>query len=627
MNRIIVGFKGGVAGCDSLQTVGSKQIMSHMSQMQGSRVAKILAHSARANKKSSLPVSPRRAPTQQALYKMSNARHLQPPATTTTETMSNGTGNGYKANISSLSFCSGWEQPFTLGPTRRIMTANKMVHMNAEPRNGVTSMMRTFIISQPLDAKINRQLRYLPCPSLGSLSQSIPPANITCENSESGPAKALFLSGQQEQRKSTLQEPSRATLPIHSTPKPMMNLAVSQLLSTMTNQVVASKPVSMLSNVFARFMTTLQGPNINSLGSGRSFEDEQEMLLSNSKANKIVKINACGELYNELARTKPHLFGTSPKGRGIDFDVQYYDSLDLIRYPARVGEAAEPPVVCLLHGAPGHYKDFSSLMTYLTAKNIRVVAPNFPDYSATFEHSFRHSSRERLDYLLNFFKAIKLNKIDMMIGHSSAVYTMFELLGHTMNDKNPAPIIRSLGLFSVPSHELPSNMSVTPFRLLTLRLFDFPLMRPLIVAMIQTFVKLQGIRNRVDKDRIENLLIAASAVGYSEHPRMKDHLSLIHKFKIPVFMLVGTSDKLIPMESFNNLKADLGITSEDEVKFYHSNGGLAKDVVIPNHLIDVSQFDNGGHYTFQRYSAQVNEDVYKFLLNRVIKDSIESTKL
>lgn len=397
----------------------------------------------------------------------------------------------------------------------------------------------------------------------------------------------------------------------------------------MTNQLMSSKPISILSNIVTRFASTLQGPNFGSIGSGIPIEDEQEMILSNSKGNKTVKINACGRVFTELATTKPHLYGTAPKGKGIDFQVQYYDYQDLIEATHRRPEA---PVVCLLHGAPGHYKDFASLINYLTIKGIRVVAPNFPDYSATFEHSFRHSPSERLDFLLEFFKAINLAKIDMIIGHSSAVYTIFRLLDHSLgasksSDDSFRPQIRSLGLFSVPSHELPPNMNVTPFRLFTLRLFDFPIMRPLILALIQTFVKIQGIQNRVDKNKIENLLIAASAVGYSEHATMKNHLKLIHQFRVPTFMLFGTSDRLIPEESFNRLKADLGVTNQDEVKSYDSLGVVKKDIVSPNELVDVSQFDDGGHYTFQRFPTQVNDDVYRFLIRRVIKDSFESTKL
>lgn len=384
-------------------------------------------------------------------------------------------------------------------------------------------------------------------------------------------------------------------------------------------------PFAMLSGVLARFMSTTQTKN--TIGSGLPIEDEQEKLLSNSKGNKQLKINACGKLYNELSRSI--LFRGAPKKRGINFTVQYYDSLELLEPIERRSRA---PIVCLLHGAPGHYKDYSSLINFLTLRGVRVIAPNFPDYSATLEHGFRHSPRERLDFLLEFFKAIQVDKVDMMIGHSSAVYTIFELINHSLaSSTSPSDTFKlqvsSLGLFNTPSHELPPNLAVTPLRLFTLKLFDYTLFRPLLMTVIHTFVRLQGIANRVDDKKIDNLLIAASAMGYSEHNKMVNYVKLIHKFKLPTFLLIGTRDRIIPMRCFEQLKRDLGITSENQVKFYNGDGSVNRDVRDPNELVDVSQFDCGGHYTFQRFSAQVNEDVYKFLVQRVTREAYETTRL
>lgn len=378
----------------------------------------------------------------------------------------------------------------------------------------------------------------------------------------------------------------------------------------------------MLANTINRFISTVQN---KTFGSGMPIESEQEKLLSSSRGNKQLEINVCGKLYADLAREKPLLYGSAPKDKGINFTVHYYDSQDFLS----AAERLKAPTVCLLHGAPGHYKDFASLINFLTVRGVRVIAPNFPDYSATFDHCFRHSPRERLEFLLEFFRAIELTKIDLMVGHSSAVYTMFALLNHSLNEAGPStsrrPQVRSLGLFSTPSHRLPPNLAVTPFRMFTLRLFEYPIFRPVILALIHTFTRLQGIRNRVDRNRIEDLLIAASAVGYSNHEKMADQLKLIHRFQLPVFLLIGTKDRLIPMKCFDELKSDLGVRSEEQVKFYNSDGSLSRGVVEPNGLVEVSEFALGGHYTFQRFSQQVNEDLYAFLRRRVVGG--ESTRL
>lgn len=373
---------------------------------------------------------------------------------------------------------------------------------------------------------------------------------------------------------------------------------------------------------FNRFLSSAQ-QSLSSTGGGavRQLEsDRQAALLANPKTNKRVQITACAQLYAELSKIKPILFSGAPH-EGIQFDVEYYDSLELLAAEGAPGSGKQPPIVCLLHGAPGHYRDFAGLLEHLTKLGIRVIAPNFPDYSATFDHSFRHSPRERLDFLLHFFRAINVRRFDLVCGHSSAVYTMFELLTHSKMAGRMEAVdrfeIKSLGLFSTPSHVLPHNLAVTPFRLFTLKLFDYSVLRPFLLAIVHTFVKFQGIRNRVDKSRIEDLLIAASAVGYSQHAKMADRLKLLQRHKIPAILVYGTRDRLITVNNFKLLEKDLGVTSELQVKRYKADGDVARSPSEHSELVDVSVFESGGHYTFQKYSGQVAGDIHSFLRRRV----------
>lgn len=380
-----------------------------------------------------------------------------------------------------------------------------------------------------------------------------------------------------------------------------------------------SRNSRMLSLVFTKFMSTMNSKS--TIGSGT-----QGNTSLDNRGIKQIKVNACGQLYSELQKTKPSLYGRAPANSGIDFNVEYYDSLDLLK-PEQESKA---PVVCLLHGAPGNYQEFSDSINYFTGKGFRVVAPNFPDYSYTFEHSFRHSPPERLEFLLNFFQAIQIKRIDMLIGHSSAVYTLFELVNHSFNssDTKRKIYVGSIGLFNTPTYNLPENLVATPIRMFTLQLFDYPLLRPIIIALIHTFVRIQGIRNRVERGRIDNLLIAASSMGHADTDKIYEYLKIIRKCKVPTFALIGCNDKLIPMRCFNQLKQDLGIKNDKQVKHYNANGDIKQNVEDLNELVEVSEFESGGHYTFQRFSRQVNEDINNFLIRKVLRKSyMETTKL
>uniref|UniRef100_A0A6G1SAX3 AB hydrolase-1 domain-containing protein n=1 Tax=Aceria tosichella TaxID=561515 RepID=A0A6G1SAX3_9ACAR len=346
--------------------------------------------------------------------------------------------------------------------------------------------------------------------------------------------------------------------------------------------------------------------------------------LVHSRCKKQIEIRACGRLYSELVKSNPILFSGAPKGDGILFKVDYYDSIDMVNF-------RQVPTICLLHGSPGQYEDFASLINFLTIRGYRVLAPNFPDYNATYQYSFRHSPRERLDFLLEFFRALDVKKIDMLIGHSGSVYTMFELLDHSFSDdtSNWATTsrdfkmeVRSVGMFCTPSHRLPRNAAITPLRLFSLKLFDYPMLRPLLSACLGWWVKMHGIRNRVDKDNIENLLMSASTVGYSEHNKLEARFGLLKRHKIPSLLVYGSKDRLIDVYRFEQLERDLGVTDQARVKRYRSDGSLEKDrsssESARQQLVDVSRFEGGGHYVFQRYSNQVNEDVYEFLKERLL---------
>ena len=384
-----------------------------------------------------------------------------------------------------------------------------------------------------------------------------------------------------------------------------------------------SKDVASRKQILHRNLSSAQEQSSSpSKSSGKPINDEQEKLLLNLNCNKRIKINTCGSLFEQLAKDHPSLYASAPVTKGIDFVVSYYDNLSVLQASSSNQKRTNDSsllTVCLLHGAPGHYKDFASLINYLTSRNVRIVAPNFPDYSATFDYNFRHSALERACYLQDFFNAINLNAMDMMIGHSSAVYTMFELTSQSLSSSSNRLRIRSLGLLSTPSHQLPGNLAVTPLRMFTLKLFDYPFLRPVLLTLIGVFVKLQGIRNRVDKEKIDDLLIAASAVGYSGHFRMRDQLKLVREFKLPIFMLYGTKDSLIPKHFFDKLKQDIGMTKDEQVKSYRSDGSIERTPTErDDSFVEVVEIASGGHYAFQRYSSQVNKEIYEFLLREVL---------
>src|SRR6185437_5922453 len=77
-----------------------------------------------------------------------------------------------------------------------------------------------------------------------------------------------------------------------------------------------------------------------------------------------------------------------------------------------------------LHGVPGSYRDFSKMMEYFQPRqDIRLIAPNMPDFSLTHQTgSFWHSAQERAQLTRDFLVAIKATKIDLFVVHSAGIH-------------------------------------------------------------------------------------------------------------------------------------------------------------------------------------------------------------
>lgn len=150
---------------------------------------------------------------------------------------------------------------------------------------------------------------------------------------------------------------------------------------------------------------------------GSSFEQQ-----SNQK--RQVKMKTCADVY-DYWRTCKRLYKKAPKD-GVEFQVDYIDTGLALNDEQR----SKMPIALALHGAPGSYHDFKLLINHLSQQKVRVIAPNFPEYIATVKTKvlFRHSADEKAAYLRDFLKAINVNKIDLLVSHSSAIFPTLLIL-------------------------------------------------------------------------------------------------------------------------------------------------------------------------------------------------------
>lgn len=160
---------------------------------------------------------------------------------------------------------------------------------------------------------------------------------------------------------------------------------------------------------------------------------EKRLSYFNQQLNpkRQVKFKTCADVYDHWRSCKKRLYRKAPKD-GVEFQVDYIDTGLSLSEEQR----AKAPIALALHGAPGSYHDYALLINHLSQQDVRVIAPNFPEYIATVKTKvlFRHSADEKAAYLRDFLKAINVNKIDLLVSHSSAIFPTLLILLNANNE-------------------------------------------------------------------------------------------------------------------------------------------------------------------------------------------------
>lgn len=129
-----------------------------------------------------------------------------------------------------------------------------------------------------------------------------------------------------------------------------------------------------------------------------------------------ITVRTCVGIYDELKVTRPEFFGNAPS-EGVDVTVDYADTW-------QEGKQFDKVIVAV-HGAPGKYNHFYQLIEYYRNTNVRVIAPNLPDFSHTREtKSFWHTTKEKTMFIKDFLAKLDINEIDCLISHSFGFQTI-----------------------------------------------------------------------------------------------------------------------------------------------------------------------------------------------------------
>lgn len=134
---------------------------------------------------------------------------------------------------------------------------------------------------------------------------------------------------------------------------------------------------------------------------------------------KPITVNFGKSLYPKLRLQNPKLYKYYRSG-GLDVTVDYLDT--------KQDGKEYKKVIVATHGTPDTCRTFSILAQHYLDSDVRVVAPNLPNFTQTRKNKiFWHTSEEKAQFVREFLHKIGVDSIDCLLSHSFGVQEMSKL--------------------------------------------------------------------------------------------------------------------------------------------------------------------------------------------------------
>lgn len=247
------------------------------------------------------------------------------------------------------------------------------------------------------------------------------------------------------------------------------------------------------------------------------------------------------------------------------------------------------------------------------------------EYTATVmtKTLFRHSADEKAAYLRDFLRAINVNRIDLLVSHSSAVFpsllillndshnyeyldssgkavqtsphnntTTYNKNKKNKNSNNTAGAkgqqviegsryhieIRALALFNPAGHRLPQSMKPTWFKCGSVRIYQNKLGRSIFQKFGSGFLTIVGVPVRVDN--MDHVMLSATVMRNSECQRVVQQLNYLNQLKLPTLLVFSENDKLIEKDIFYEMTRFMGL-NRNHFDIFNHQGEIERARKLP----------------------------------------------
>lgn len=197
-----------------------------------------------------------------------------------------------------------------------------------------------------------------------------------------------------------------------------------------------------------------------------------------------------------------------------------------------------------------------------------------------------------------------LNRIDLLVSHSSAVYPTVLL----WKDQEVAEI-KSIAFLNPSGHRRIKAMRPKIVTSVFVRVYQNRLGRGLCRTFGTTVLSITGCPVR--PDNMDNVILSATTMVYSKFRHLEEYLNEIREKGVPILMVLSENDKLVDTQISYEMAHILG-AKQDSFSVYNQYSVLEKE--RKSHFLPwIVVLPEGGHYSFVNHPKVVNGEIMSFL--------------
>ncbi|XP_018495058.1 uncharacterized protein F35H12.5 [Galendromus occidentalis] len=318
---------------------------------------------------------------------------------------------------------------------------------------------------------------------------------------------------------------------------------------------------------------------------------------------RTIKVLACKDLYPEWKRSKPGWERVNPNG--CELDVPFiHTGLDRGR--------KEAPTIVAIHGSPGTHRDFDGLIPAMDNIGANVIVPTFPDLRYSMQtQNFWHSLEEKTDLLQSYLQALGIHEVDVLICHSSAMYSAIQVA------LNSSIKVNSLVFFAPAGCRQLTQLSPLPLFHWYNRHFRKPYVQKIMMGLAVGIIKVYS-KPSTDTVGTVTSMITMVQSGYDDaEPWCRE----LHERGVPSLLMYGKRDKLIDVAISEEMAGFIGNPHKETYYVYEgeddTKAKLAVEGVSNFVLPEVVCFERGSHFAFRKFPGTYNYHVGNFLQRHI----------